>query len=176
MADKFTYTKYKTDDGLRAEHRFIERQDESGNKERVLETHVEQVPFVIAERVVEKVAPVITERRKETYSNGELIDTVIEQVSNSSLQLTVPVEIPDLVTKSDVEEIIRKVLSEIIENQANTIDEPEEVVPPEIAEVIPPEPVKSSWSSWLDIGLYVILAGQLAFIVYQGFLKGLIER
>lgn len=179
MSDKMTCNRYKTDDGRRAEKRLIERVDDKGNKELVVETYVEQVPFVISERVIEKVAPVVTERRKETYSNGQLIDTFIEQVPDSGLHLTTPVVHPDVVTKSDVEEIIKKALAELLSKQQiepmvyKKIESKSLSLDPEPQ----PAPVKKSWwSGWLDLGLYVILSAQLAFIVYQGFLKGLIER
>jgi ATP-dependent protease HslVU (ClpYQ) ATPase subunit len=153
--------RYTATDGRRIEQHVVETQHEK-HKERVVETHIEQVPYALEERVTEKIVPIVTERRKEKFNHGELVDTEVEQVADESLHLNPPG--PKVVTKADVEEAVRNVLATVpvksgIAKEVKVKKQKTIVAPPSNME-------------WIDIGLYMILSGELAFIVYQLFLKG----
>lgn len=180
MADKETVNRYAAADGRRIEQRVAETENEAGHKERVVETHVENIPYVLDERVIEKVVPIVTERRKEKYRMGELVDTHIEQVDDESLHLNPAAKV---VTKEDVEEAVKKAFAGLSPVPTQTMKRPvkklkiTEPVAEEEEEVVMPVPSKpSKISELIDTGLYVILSGELAFIVYQLFLRGMLER
>lgn len=177
MADKETVNRYAAADGRRIEQRVAETENEAGHKERVVETHVENIPYVLDERVIEKVVPIVTERRKEKYHLGALVDTHIEQVDDESLHLNPTSKI---VTKEDVEEVVKKAFEDFVSTPTLTMNRSSanklkfsEPVTEEVV-IAPSKPNKIS--ELIDTGLYVILSGELAFIVYQLFLKGMLER
>jgi hypothetical protein len=166
MADIETVNRYAAADGRRVEQRVAETQ-QADHKERVVETHVEQVPYMLEERITEKVVPIVTERRKEKFNKGELVDTEIERVSDESLHLHPPG--PKLVTKADVEDAVHNVLARMDFRQEKTVNNKISV------EDITPV-ASNKINEWIDTGLYVILSGELAFIVYQLFLRGMLGQ
>lgn len=180
MADIETVNRYSAADGRRVEQRVAETQHEAGHKERVVETHVEQVPFALEERVTEKVVPIVTERRKEKFHKGELVDTQLEQVSDESLHLSIA---PKVLTKADVEDAIKQALNRMepplpkqqMVKKVKTI--PVAVVEEEVEEEAVVAPAKpNKLQDMIDMGLYIVLSGELAFIVYQLFIRGMIGQ
>lgn len=176
MADNIT--RYSASDGRRVEERTTEKLDDAGHKERVIETHVEQVPFSIEQRIVEKIVPIVTERRKEKYESGKLVDTVIEQVSNESLHLNPPAN--KVVTRDDVIEAVRLAFGEMSVSQKRMVRAAVVSEPEPAAVVIKPAVVTTApnkwWQEWGSLALYVVLACETGFVVYQLFIRSFIER
>lgn len=53
--------------------------------ERVTEEWVEKIPLEIKQKVVEKIVPIIMERRTESYKDGEIVDTTVEMVEGMNM-------------------------------------------------------------------------------------------
>jgi uncharacterized protein YdbL (DUF1318 family) len=74
-----------------------------------------------------------------------------------------------LVTKADVEDAVHNVLARMDFRQEKTVNNKISV------EDITPV-ASNKINEWIDTGLYVILSGELAFIVYQLFLRGMLGQ
>lgn len=69
-----------------SETRVQEIKDNNGEVvERIVETWVEKVPMELKTRVVEKVAPVVVERKIENYEGDKLMNTNVEVINLTSM-------------------------------------------------------------------------------------------
>lgn len=194
MAENMKIDRSKTDDGRRVEQRVFETVVD-GVKERVVETHVEQIPMTLQERVVEKVAPVVTARKREVYKEGKLVDTIVEELDGGSTKLQPvmnPQIIPNALTKEDLVAALREVVStqprevakpmELDEEEARPVFKKKKKVFKAEAPVAPtPAPVplvsapatpvqNKTWDT-IEMVAWVVLSGELAFCAYHLFLK-----
>lgn len=190
MAENMKVDRTKTDDGRRVEQRVFESVVD-GVKERVVETHVEQIPMTLQERVVEKIAPVVTARKREVYKEGKLVDTVVEELDNGSVKMQAAAPAPNSLTKDDLVAAIREVLApaapaKVAATAPLDMDDEEAPAPvvkkkrpvfhePAPAPVVNPlvtVPTQNSklWDG-MEMVLWVVLSGELAFCVYHLFLK-----
>jgi hypothetical protein len=161
-----------------------------GQKQRVIETHVEQIPMSLQERIVESIAPVVTNRKKEVYDkDGKVVESQVEELDNGSLKMMPAVAqqapITNALTKEDLVEVLREVLNSrehIREVKSiKKVTKPKKVVAPveEVEEeeeteptpVTPITPKVSKLQEIFEVGIYVVLAGELAFCVYHLILK-----
>lgn len=80
--------KWIQEDGRRAERRVTETAfDSDGQAERIIELHIEDArPLKLQQRIVEKIKPVIFERKLETInpSTGEIVERKLETIEQSS--------------------------------------------------------------------------------------------
>ena len=79
--------RWTLEDGRRAEKRIVETVDGNGLAERVIELHIEDPkPLRLQSRVVEKIRPVIFERKVEKIdpSNGAVIEQMFETIEPRS--------------------------------------------------------------------------------------------
>ena len=178
MADQVTVNRFSANDGRRVEERVVERQTEAGHKERVVETHVEKVPYALDERMVEKIVPIVTERRLEKFDHdGNLMDTIVEQVDDESLHLGQP-KLKALTRQDIIDTVKTTVKLALSQHNAGIVVQPAEI--PE-ADPFGDEPVfeekptfAEKYGKYVDTGLYLVLSGELAFIIYQMFLRGML--
>lgn len=168
MAEDVKIDRSKTEDGRRVEQRVFETVVD-GVKERVVETHIEQIPMTLQERVVEKIAPVVTNRKREVYKEGKLVDTVVEELDNCSVKMQ-PANPQAALTKEDLVAALREVV-----NQPHEVVKPvEPVVKRPVFHSSDPAPVQSKTFDIVETVFWVIFSGELAFCVYQLFLKNLL--
>lgn len=161
-----------------------------GQKQRVTETHVEEIPMALHERVVENIAPVVTNRKKETYKNGKIVDSVVEELDHGTMKMNAVATNKDAntLTKEDLRDVVKELLSSrepVIEKEpvreirlvkkktvAPTVvkitEEEEETVVPI---TVPPIKADDKTNEWIEIALYIVLSGQLAFCLYHLVLK-----
>jgi hypothetical protein len=192
MADNMKIERNIDDDGRRVETRVYETVID-GQKQRVIETHIEQIPMTLAERVVEKVSPIVTTRKTELYRDGKIVDAVLEELDHGTLRMGTVVQAPahpkesDVLTKNDLKEILREILQErdssirevkptkkVVNKtkkvEPEPVEEVEEIEEIEDAEVTPSKDNNKVWE-WVEIGAYVVLSGELAFCLYHLLLK-----
>ncbi len=187
MADNVKIDRIVDDNGRRVETRVYETVVD-GQKQRIVETHVEEIPMALHERVVESIAPVVTTRKKETYKDGQVVDSVVEELDHGTMKMTVAQPQPsNTLTKEDLKEVLHELLNardnvrEVRAVKKKVVVPPAPPKPPKEVEVeeeedepTPVTPVKvesnKMWD-WLEIGAYVILSGELAFCLYHLVLK-----
>jgi len=186
MADDVKIEHNTDPQGRRVETRVYETVVD-GKKERVVETHVEQIPMVLSERVVEEIAPVVTTRKKETYKDGKVVDSHVEELDKGTMKM-VPAAKPQesLLTKDDLMNAIREVVNareqapREVKPVAKTVapvvvaPEPEKEEAPVVVQPKKASPVVAAGSKiWelVEVGAYVVLSGELAFCLYQLVLK-----
>lgn len=189
MAEDVKVERIVDENGRRVETRVYEVVID-GQKERVIETHVEQIPMALQERVVEKIAPVVTTRKKEIYNkDGKVVESQVEELDNGSMKMA-PVVVQqapanNALTKEDLLEVLREVLTtresvrEVKPTKKKVVNKPKKVVEQEEEEIeddpTPVTPVTTPTNNKLwevfEIGAYVVLAGELAFCIYHLVLK-----
>ena len=79
--------KWTLEDGRRAERRVVEQKNADGVAEKIIELHIEdERPLRLQQRVVEKVKPVLYERKFETIdpATGNVIDQKVESIESNS--------------------------------------------------------------------------------------------
>jgi hypothetical protein len=135
MAENNIKVEHNIDDtGRRVETRVYETVLD-GKKERVVETHVEQIPLVLQERVVESIAPVVTSRKKETYKDGKVVDTVIEELDHGTMKMSAKKPQESALTRDDLLSVLREVLT-----VRDTVREVKPVKQLPAKKVVAPEP------------------------------------
>jgi len=85
--DDVKIEKWTLEDGRRAERRVVEHKNVDGLAEKIIELHVEdERPLRLQQRVVEKVKPVLYERKFETIDpmTGNIIDQKVESIEQNS--------------------------------------------------------------------------------------------
>lgn len=182
----------KLDDGHKVEQHIYET-DVDGNKERVVETNVDKtifgVPVSFQEKVTEKTIPIVASRKRETYKDGKLVETTVEQLdaslmkmqpvqpvanlkSTSNFTVAEPVVTrSDMLTKDDLFQALKELLETIMKkdkpvdnnNQPMPLPVPINPVPTPV-----PVPVQSDGFEGLA---WIILSGELAFCIYNLVLK-----
>lgn len=121
-------------------------------EKRTYETVLDGQKVIVRETHVEQVSMVLKERtvekvtpvvrKKEVYDkDGKVVDTVVEEIDRSAGM-----------TKEEVLALLRELL-------ANKTEKPVE------------KAVTVNWKEYVELGLYFILSGELAFSVYHLVLK-----
>lgn len=91
---KIKIEKWIQEDGRRAERRITETKfDSEGQAERTIELHIEDArPLKLQQRIVEKIKPVMFERKIETINplTGEIVERKVE-----TIEQTVPMQVVD---------------------------------------------------------------------------------
>lgn len=108
MADNLKIERTIDDNGCRVETRVYETVID-GQKERIVETHVEKVPMELADRVIEKIVPVVANRKKETFKDGALVNTIVEELDRGTMKMGSPRV--DAITKEDLVNVVREMAS-----------------------------------------------------------------
>src|SRR4051812_16583820 len=97
--------------GRRVETRTFENMVDENQKERVVETHVEQIPMVMTERVTERIVPVVASRKHEVYRDGKLVDITVEELDKASATQMNTVAKETGLTKEDLIAALREVMT-----------------------------------------------------------------
>jgi hypothetical protein len=179
--DDFKVEKIRLEDGRHAERHVHESDDE-----RVVEIHEEPVrEKLLTQRVIEKKKPVVVERTIETIRNGEVVEQKKESIEpDTKMQLRSVVkkklarhEREALkVAPSGHEMVTRKELKEALVAAVKTVQEtgkapqPLKAVRPLSAQQEVEQRVKAGEKpSWKTVGLYALIAAQVAGLAYVVF-------
>jgi len=163
MSDNIKVQRIVDEDGRRVEIRTYETSTES-NKEVIVERHVEQVPLALHERVIEDIVPVVKSRKKEIYKDGQVIDTVVEELESNKMNLS---SSQSYITKED----LTTLLKELVKSQKHAEEPVKNKVsqPLKVEESVPQK--SNQLQTWIETVFFVILSGELAFCLYYLVLK-----
>lgn len=163
--DNFDARIDKLDVGHRVEQHIYET-NVDGNKERVIETNVDKVlfgvPVSFQERVTEKTVPIVSSRKRETYKDGKLVETVVEELDSSIIKLqpatnttvvnplptpvsvvnpTVSEPVPsNVLTKDDLVKAVKEMLEAVLKSREPVLELPDEPVKVPVVNPVPVVP------------------------------------
>lgn len=127
--------RFNNEEGRRVEKRIFEE-----NGERIIETHIEAIPMHLHERITEKLASLVTSRKKEVFKDGQLVDVIIEEL-DKPLKMATP---DTVITKDNLTETIIKPKKTLKMSLDNT-----------------------TYLEYLELGLYAIISCEMAFCLYH---------